>query len=315
MQILIKKGAKGEKVESLQIRLDFLLFHYKLGNRINYFDGVFGNGTFRAVVAVQKALKLRQDGIVGRRTLEAMKKAIAGIGNKIVVLDAGHGGIHPYSGQYTTRIWGGGKYYEHRGLILHKQGFFFEGEENRIIVARIKKKLEADGIYVFLLHHKYKDSKYELRRRAAWLRKLKRAGFTGVMESIHSNAVSSSYSQKQKDKINGYHVFTTRDGYTKLSEQSDKASVIVQLEYDKHEHFAGWMRDKDSDGWDIHDHREANFYILRHAELNGFIAYLEEAGFFTSAIDAQFLVQEITRELRALCNAQAAKKILKVLVK
>lgn len=114
MQILIKKGAKGEKVESLQIRLDFLLFHYKLGNRINYFDGVFGNGTFRAVVAVQKALKLRQDGIVGRRTLEAMKKAIAGIGNKIVVLDAGHGGIHPYSGQYTTRIWGGGKYYEHR---------------------------------------------------------------------------------------------------------------------------------------------------------------------------------------------------------
>lgn len=310
---MLKQGSKGAEVERLQLYLDYIFFKKKIDLQVLQ-DGDFGKRTHYAVRKYQKLSNLKADGIVGRNTRKAIRRDLKRYGTKILVLDAGHGAINPKTGKYTTAQWGGGKLYKHPGTKLHfGKDTFYEGEENREICERIYKRLRACGIYVYKLYHPYKDSKNELFYRAIKLDKLQEWGFYGLMVSIHSNAVSSKYSKAKKDSINGYHCFSTKDGYTALSYLSDLAATIVQKEYDKDSHFKGWMRDKDNDGWDIHDHREANFYILRHAEKNGFVAYLEEAGFFTSEKDAKFLIQERTRIGRAKANQIAVRKILNII--
>lgn len=67
---VLKKGAKGEQVKTLQRLLDAL--GYDLGKYGA--DGDFGNDTDKAVRAFQKAKKLEVDGIVGQDTWNKLLK-------------------------------------------------------------------------------------------------------------------------------------------------------------------------------------------------------------------------------------------------
>ena len=58
----LKKGDKGKKVKELQTMLNIISKTF-----INI-DGDYGNKTLAAVVAFQKAYKLKPDGIVGQLT-------------------------------------------------------------------------------------------------------------------------------------------------------------------------------------------------------------------------------------------------------
>jgi hypothetical protein len=62
----LRSGDRGEGVRTLQVRLRDL--GYWLGNP----DGVFGEGTLHAVVALQKAAGLGRDGVVGPATQAAL---------------------------------------------------------------------------------------------------------------------------------------------------------------------------------------------------------------------------------------------------
>lgn len=67
---VLRKGATGEQVKTLQRLL------LALGYKMNGYgaDGSFGQATYNAVVAFQKARKLAVDGIVGKDTWNALLK-------------------------------------------------------------------------------------------------------------------------------------------------------------------------------------------------------------------------------------------------
>lgn len=64
----VSSGAKGNITRVIQGML------YCLGYDPKGFDGIFGNGTYFAVIAFQKNNKLTQDGFVGKNTFEKMFK-------------------------------------------------------------------------------------------------------------------------------------------------------------------------------------------------------------------------------------------------
>jgi len=68
----IRKGQKGDRVKILQQSL-ITLGYLKSGA-----DGIFGNGTLKAVKAFQKAMNLSADGIAGKKTLSLIQSALAG---------------------------------------------------------------------------------------------------------------------------------------------------------------------------------------------------------------------------------------------
>ena len=64
---ILKKGSKGDDVKWLQVQINY--FDYSLS-----VDGVFGPATLEAVIKFQKAHKLEPDGIVGAKTLQALRR-------------------------------------------------------------------------------------------------------------------------------------------------------------------------------------------------------------------------------------------------
>lgn len=67
-EYLIKKGQQGENVKKVQAKL--IEKGYSCGNCGT--DGIFGNGTYNAVIAFQRANGLGVDGIVGPKTWEKL---------------------------------------------------------------------------------------------------------------------------------------------------------------------------------------------------------------------------------------------------
>lgn len=66
----LKIGATGERVRIMQQAL--IQLNYLSGKA----DGKFGNQTLNAVLSFQKAQKLSQDGVAGKKTLTALEKAV-----------------------------------------------------------------------------------------------------------------------------------------------------------------------------------------------------------------------------------------------
>lgn len=67
---MLRKGATGAAVRTLQKRLS------ALGYWLGAVDGEFGDATFHAVVALQKAAGLARDGVVGPATRGALAKGV-----------------------------------------------------------------------------------------------------------------------------------------------------------------------------------------------------------------------------------------------
>mgnify|MGYP001091637543 CR=1 FL=1 len=99
---VLKKGAKGVWVNLLQR----LLIHHGFSCGTAGADGIFGTGTYNAVVAFQKAKGLTVDGIVGPKTWSELTK-IQQPAKKLptLIIDPGHGGADPggVSGGYREK--------------------------------------------------------------------------------------------------------------------------------------------------------------------------------------------------------------------
>lgn len=67
---VLKQGSKGPEVTDLQIKLQ------RLGFKPGMADGRFGPGTKKALIAFQKSMGLKADGIAGPRTRSALSNAI-----------------------------------------------------------------------------------------------------------------------------------------------------------------------------------------------------------------------------------------------
>jgi N-acetylmuramoyl-L-alanine amidase len=294
MMMLLTKGSSGSKVKELQNKLNKIL-----GTKIAE-DGDFGMNTDVVVRQFQRKYNLKEDGIVGNYTwkqiqLQYNKQDTSLMTfNKdrfIVFVDAGHGGIDN-TGKYTTS----GKRAFHSGKKLHMNGHYYEGYENRIIAESFIEKCTDRGIQTVRTYHPYKDT--PLSERCDIIRSYLDRGYYGYLHSFHSNAIASSNSEAKMLATRGFSVYTTTD--QNLSDQiAEHHMQNVQLKIGDW-HYRYQKKDGDSD-------YEANFYILRNTDLvfyPKFGAILEEFGFHTSAVDAEFILEKrIERVDAALSTA------------
>ena len=89
-------GDSSPQVAILQYYIDYISAYYDTIPEVDI-DGVFGEDTRRAVLAVQSTFGLPQDGIVGRQTWNAIANAYNGIIRRIPVTFV-EGNIVPYQG-------------------------------------------------------------------------------------------------------------------------------------------------------------------------------------------------------------------------
>ena len=165
----------------------------------------------------------------------------------IVFVDAGHGGIHPNTGRYTT----GGKRFRHEQHIgkLHGNGWFYEGVENRIIAEAYIQALSIHQIPYVRLYHPYEDT--PLRARADVANYYLSKGYGGFCISFHSNA-SEAHSTE------GISIWTY-PGQNKSDEIATNLFENLEKVFPKE-----WLLRQDGDGDPDY---EANFQIFRQTTM------------------------------------------------
>jgi N-acetylmuramoyl-L-alanine amidase len=222
-------------------------------------------------------------------------------------IDAGHGALNVW-GKYTTA----GKYMnfnEHGGKIIpaHKDNWYYEGRENRIVAEMAIHNLTKAGIPTIRTYDPTKDT--SLRARVDLVNEWLRKGYYGGLWSCHSNAISLDLPNSKLDNTQGLITFTTK-GET----LSDK--IALQYHTRAEEVFGEeWVRErKHSKGGPDY---EANFMIIRETDTQEylFFAILNEFGFHTSWKDVQKIMMESNRRQRAelICEIGLfSKKIMEL---
>jgi N-acetylmuramoyl-L-alanine amidase len=296
----LKRESKGADVQRLQV----LLTHSNLGRAPLTIDGRFGFITELRVQDFQRKYGLTVDGIAGRHTFAALEEVTKD--KFMIAIHGGHGGLDPSTGKYATDP-STGKRYQHKGIALHtSEGWFYEGVENRIIANAVAEELRQRGIFVMVTHHPYKCDYGHLRMHANKILPYLQSGYKGYMHSFHSNAISTSNSKEKLDKTRGGWVFTSKG----LTFSDEVAKVLLEQWL---MNFGSWTRLRDrKDEPTANSDAEANFQVLRDVERIGnkmFGAILEEFGFFTSVIDAAFIIEPETRKKRIQCAINTALKI------
>lgn len=292
--------SSGADVKRLQIMLN----HASLGESAMTIDGQFGFITEVRLKDFQKRYGLTVDGIAGKNTFAALEEVTKD--KFMIAIHGGHGGIDPSTGKYATDP-STGKRYQHKGISLHTdEGWFYEGVENRIIANAVAEGLRQRGIFVMVTHHPYQCDYGHLRMHANKILPYLQSGYKGYMHSFHSNAISTSNSKEKLDATCGGWVFTSK-GLTFSDEVSKTLLEQWQMV------FGSWVRFRDrKDIPSVNSDAEENFQVLRDVENLGnksFGAILEEFGFFTSSIDAQFIINPDTRQKRIQSAINTALKI------
>jgi N-acetylmuramoyl-L-alanine amidase len=117
---------------------------------------------------------------------------------KTIFLDAGHGGIDPKSGKYTTAP---GKMWKHPKGKFHNGTFFYEGVSNRQFCDEIIKVCNRENINVVKVYHDWKDNSLDSRTNIA--NNYHNTISQGIYLSMHSNAIN------WQDKAEGFSVWTS----------------------------------------------------------------------------------------------------------
>jgi len=189
-----------------------------------------------------------------------------------VIIDAGHGGIDPVTGHYTTAP---------SKMFRHVNGeVAYEGVYNRIIAKKIEDVLKGKGIPTNRAYHDYIDT--SLRERAV----LANQHNKGVFISIHFNA-----SQNQKGR--GFEVWTTRG-------QNNSDILSTQIFRSVFHSLKGTMRFR-QDLTDNDPDFEAGFQVLRQSKHP---SVLVECAFFDNWEDFQLMKDEGWQNTisEAICN-------------
>ena len=192
------------------------------------------------------------------------------------LLDAGHGGISP-QGKYTTapaKMW------------RFKDFTFHEGVFNRLVVAKIAKKMQEAGLDHLLLAHPFLDTSLNQRTTRANAEQKNRKC---ILFSIHGNA-------SDNPTASGWEVWTSRG-----ESQSDLiANYLYQLAENE---LKGVMKMRtDSHIRGRHD-REANFWMLAKTSMP---SVLTENGFFTNEAEARLMLTDDFQEKIAELHFQTA---------
>lgn len=124
-----------------------------------------------------------------------------------LIIDAGHGGINPENGEYTTLAYWGKKTNHGNNYEFHKNGWFYEGVSNRKYADDFCIKAISKGYNVVKIYHQYLD--WTLAERCALENKYYNAfDKNTLLLSFHSNAISmDSFPQ---NKARGFTIHTLK---------------------------------------------------------------------------------------------------------
>lgn len=186
-------------------------------------------------------------------------QSMEGKSNYIWILDAGHGGMNPKTGKYTTAP---------AKMFAFPEFTIYEGVTNRNTLGLLVAGCETMGYDYAVVSHEWEDN--SLSDRVTRADNIYRKHKNCVYVAIHSNSGGGS----------GLEVFTS-PGQTK----SDKiANVFCEtlMKHFPHERFRSDKADGDAD-------KEADFYVLRKTDCP---AILLELFFFDNKREAEFLMSE-----------------------
>jgi N-acetylmuramoyl-L-alanine amidase len=177
-----------------------------------------------------------------------------------IVIDAGHGGLHPTTGGYVTA-----------GKRMVKDGIeFYEGVNNRINVDLIADALEAKGYEVIKTADTWRD--ISLEQRVEHCNEIDEA----IIISIHSDAHGNGREWSTANGI-GTFIYTNGSKRTQALADSLNNSLICN--------FKNVAKNRGI--------RKANFYILKRTKHP---AVLLELGFHTNKEEVQLMVTDDWRE-------------------
>jgi len=204
------------------------------------------------------------------------------MGKKIWLLDSGHGGLDPETGEYVTA----GK----RSPKWEDGSQYFEGVGNRDIVKRILKKCSREGILALDIVNDWQD--VSLATRVNRANAIYAYYDNAIYVSVHSNGFS-------QESANGYSVYTS-PGQTQSDRLADILLSFMELEFPDHK-----LR-KDTSDSDMD--KEAAFYVLSKTRMP---AILSENFFMTNKRECDLLLTEDFRDRIATCHLKMIKKIEK----
>lgn len=219
-----------------------------------------------------------------------------------IIVDAGHGGNHPITGEYMTRKdWG--KYFQ----FLKDDGKIDfeirEGVINRIIANKFCKLLDDAGIDYERIYHEYNDTPLQsLAQKANKIHFEKaRQGYKCILMSFHSNASGNNFKGKGA-AARGISFWTTK-GVT----QADK---IADIWFDEHKKLCNAIAYR-ADLSDGDKDYEEQFYILYNTSMP---AVLVENLFFDNKEDAKILLTEIYQNKSAQAAFNTVLRVTKEVV-
>jgi N-acetylmuramoyl-L-alanine amidase len=187
---------------------------------------------------------------------------------KLILLDPGHGGIHPDTCEYTTAP---DKMAYHEGNYMHNNGWFYEGACNRFFALELGGALAASGIpflYTIPFERWHEDiSLGERISYANWLHQLHDVLFI----SIHANAHDTT--------VRGWQVHT--------SPGETRSDAIGQQLWDEVQQEFGGMITMRSDVSDGDADFENKFRVLTQTRCTAIFA---ENLFFDNTEDALLLM-------------------------
>lgn len=314
------KGSHGPDVAKLQVMLNAIM----LPQTMLLCDGGFGQKTeslLNEYIAKRKE-QGKGDYFTDDTLLWGCIVAdFAKCKKMVVVVDAGHGGIHPETKQYMTPAENG-KRFSHKGAKLHLgSDTFFEGYENRIIADEVVKRLKAKGILAVPCYHPYLDwyntnsNGQELERRGYFVEPYLQAGYKlFCYHSFHSNAAPTSLEDKagnkrkrtkeELDAISYGVVYTTKG----LNASDGLSKDLLNLwQADLGDAFTRFYGEKDEVIATEQSDYEENFGVISAAERMGkkygveTKALLEEFDFYTSEPGAKRITDPEIREKRVQC--------------
>ena len=195
------------------------------------------------------------------------------------ILDAGHGGLEPKSGEYQTR----GKRSpmfpptsEYGGKVL------YEGVRNRQVLKCLKELLDENNYEYSVVSEEWKDT--SLSDRVAKANKIAETKENCIYVSIHHNGYGKGWNNAHG--ISTYHFPKSEKGFRLAGVFN---SQIV-----------------DEMGWRNRGVKSANFYVLKYTKMP---SVLTENGFMTNLKEAEILMSDEGSYKLSLAHFEAIKEI------
>jgi len=195
------------------------------------------------------------------------------------ILDAGHGGLHPETGEYQTR---GKRSPVFPSTSNYKGEVLYEGVRNRQVLKCLKELLDENDISYSVISDEWKD--IPLSERVSKANKIAETTPNCLYLSIHHNAYGKGWNNAHG--ISTYHFPKSNKGFR----------------------LAGIFQNKivDEMDWRNRGIKSANFYVLKYTKMP---SVLTENGFMSNLKEAEVLMSDEGSYKVSLAHFYAIKEV------